>query len=303
MTTSTIEDLLIAAEPTAPAPLAGLVERLTRDGQVRGARLDDRAIGPAGIRDVSINGVTHDSREVRSGGLFVAIPGAHLDGHDFVAGAEAAGAAAAVVGHPVAGVGLPQLIVDDPRHVLATAAAWWYGDPSRELAVVGITGTDGKTTTATLAAAALEAAGIRTGMTGTAETRIGGVQAGNQEHATTPEAPALQRALRAMVGSGDRAAVLETTSHGLALARVDAIAFDVAILTNLTHEHLELHGTWEAYRDAKLRLFERLGQRAAPAPDGPATQQPAWPSTGIVNLDDPSAGIFIGVARNSAHAS
>ena len=89
-------------------------------------------------------------------------------------------------------------------------------------------------------------------MTGTAETRIGGVQAANEAHATTPEAPELQRALRAMVVAGDAAAVIETTSHGLALDRVDAIAYDVAILTNLTHEHLELHGTWEAYRDAKL---------------------------------------------------
>ena len=155
---------------------------------------------------------------------------------------------------------LPQLVVDDTRPALATAAAWWYGDPSAELAVVGITGTDGKTTTSFLATAALEAAGIRTGMTGTAATRIGGVQAANEAHATTPEAPELQRALRAMSGAGDRAAVIETTSHGLALNRVDAIAYDVAILTNLTHEHLELHGTWEAYRDAKLRLFEKLAR-------------------------------------------
>ena len=159
-----------------------------------------------------------------------------------------------------------------PGAALATAAAWWYGDPSRELAVVGITGTDGKTTTSFLAVAALEAAGIRTGMTGTAATRIGGVQAANEAHATTPEAPELQRALRAMVVAGDAAAVIETTSHGLALDRVDAIAYDVAILTNLTHEHLELHGTWEAYRDAKLRLFERLavaGQATAGASRSP----------------------------------
>ena len=103
-------------------------------------------------------------------------------------------------------------------------------------------------------------------MIGTAATRIGGVQAANEAHATTPEAPELQRALRAMLVAGDAAAVIETTSHGLALDRVDAIAYDVAILTNLTHEHLELHGTWEAYRDAKLRLFEKLARcGAAPA--------------------------------------
>ena len=172
---------------------------------------------------------------------------------------------------PLPEVDLPQLVVDDARPALATAAAWWYGDPSAELAVVGITGTDGKTTTSFLATAALEAAGVRTGMIGTAATRIGGVQAANEAHATTPEAPELQRALRAMVVAGDAAAVIETTSHGLALDRVGAIAYDVAILTNLTHEHLELHGTWEAYRDAKLSLFERLAaaERRAPPSRSP----------------------------------
>ncbi len=300
MTEPTIEGLLTAAEPTVPASLDGLIERLTTDGRVLGARLDDQAIGPAGLGRIAIRGVTHDSREIRPGTLFVAIPGAHVDGHDFVAAAADAGAAAAVVGHPVPGAGLPQVVVDDPRRVLATAAAWWYGDPSQALAVVGITGTDGKTTTSSLAVAALEAAGVRTGMTGTIETRIGGVQATNHQHATTPEAPALQRALRAMVASGDRAAVLETTSHGLALARVDDVAFDIAILTNLTHEHLELHGTWEAYRDAKLRLFEKLGQRGQRASAiADTTSGPTWPSTGIVNLDDPSAGVFIGVTQEA----
>ena len=161
---------------------------------------------------------------------------------------------------------LPQLVVADPHPALATAAAWWYDDPSDELGVVGITGTDGKTTTAFLAVAALEAAGVRTGMVGTAATRIGGVQEDNEAHVTTPEAPALQLALRAMVVAGDTAAVIESTSHGLALERVGSIAYDVAILTNVTHEHLEFHGSFEAYRDAKLSLFERLAPgRAAVA--------------------------------------
>ncbi|HEX5147630.1 MAG TPA: UDP-N-acetylmuramyl-tripeptide synthetase, partial [Candidatus Limnocylindrales bacterium] len=160
-------------------------------------------------------------------------------------------------------------------------------------------------TTCFLAVAALEAAGIRTGMTGTAATRIGGIQAANEAHATTPDAPALQAALRAMAMAGDRAAVIETTSHGLALGRVGSIDYDVAILTNLTHEHLELHGSWEAYRDAKLSLFERLAGHhaaavpghhdAAAAPAGPGT----WPRTGIVNADDPSAGSFIGVTQEA----
>jgi UDP-N-acetylmuramoyl-L-alanyl-D-glutamate--2,6-diaminopimelate ligase len=214
-----------------------------------------------------------------------------VDGHDYVSAAADRGASAALVERPLPDLPIAQLIVDSTRPALAAAATWWYRDPSHELAVVGITGTDGKTTTSFLAVAALEAAGLRTGMTGTAATRIGGIQAANEAHATTPEAPELQRALRAMSVAGDRAAVVETTSHGLALHRVDGIAYDAAILTNLTHEHLELHGTWEAYRDAKLSLFERL------APHVPKPH--AWPATAIVNADDPSAGAFVGVAQEA----
>ena len=294
MTESTIAELLAAAEPTEAVELRGLIARLTAEGRLRGARLDGRAIGAAGLAAITVTGVAFDSRDVRAGSLFVAVPGLHADGHDFLAAAAAAGASAALVDHPLPDSDLPQLVVDDSRVALATAAAWWYRDPSAELAVVGITGTDGKTTTSFLATAALEAAGVRTGMTGTAETRIGGVQAANEAHATTPEAPELQRALRAMHVAGDAAAVIETTSHGLALNRVDSIAYDVAILTNLTHEHLELHGTWEAYRDAKLKLFEKLARTSGERP-----KPLAWPATGIVNADDASAGAFIGVGQEA----
>jgi UDP-N-acetylmuramoyl-L-alanyl-D-glutamate--2,6-diaminopimelate ligase len=295
MTEPTIGALLRAGEPTAPAGLGSLVDRLTREGHLRGARRDGRAIGAGGLGDIEVQGVTHDSREVRPGTLFVAIAGLHVDGHEFVREAAARGATVALVERALPDVDLPQLLVASTRDALASAAAWWYRDPSEDLGVVGITGTDGKTTTSFLAVAALEAAGVRTGMTGTAETRIGGVQAANEAHATTPEAPALQAALRAMVAAGDAAAVIETTSHGLALRRVDSVAYDVAILTNLTHEHLELHGTWEAYRDAKLSLFERLTARPTQAGHEPKR----WPKTGIVNLDDPSAGAFVGVTQEA----
>jgi UDP-N-acetylmuramoyl-L-alanyl-D-glutamate--2,6-diaminopimelate ligase len=302
MSERSLADLLAAADTAGPKPLGGLIERLAAEGRLRGARSDGRAIGAAGLSAIPIRGVTHDSRAVRDGSLFVAVPGLHVDGHEYVAAAAAQGAAVALVDHALPDMALPQLVVAGTREALATAAAWWYGDPSHDLAVVGITGTDGKTTTSFLAVAALEAAGIRTGMTGTAATRIGGVQAANEAHATTPEAPDLQRALRAMALAGDTAAVIETTSHGLALARVDEIAYDVAILTNLTHEHLELHRTWEAYRDAKLRLFEKLARRGGPpGPDAgidPPKPHP-WPATGIVNADDPSAGAFIGVAQEA----
>jgi UDP-N-acetylmuramoyl-L-alanyl-D-glutamate--2,6-diaminopimelate ligase len=287
----TIAERLVAAEPSGPRRIEALIERLTSERQLVGARRDGRAIGPAGLADIAVRGVTHDSRHVTDGTLFVAVQGLHVDGHDYVEAATARGAVAAIVERPLPELPIAQLIVKASRPALASTAAWWYGDPSRELGVVGITGTDGKTTTSYLATAALEAAGIRTGMTGTASTRIGGIQEANAEHATTPEAPELQRALRAMVAAGDRAAVVETTSHGLALARVDSIAYDVAILTNLTHEHLELHGTWEAYRDAKLRLFEKLAPHVA--------KPFRWPAVGIVNADDPSAGAFIGVAQEA----
>ncbi len=297
MTERTVAELLADAEPTGVRELGGLIDRLTAEGRLRGARRDGRAIGARGLAGIAMSGVTNDSRTVRSGSLFVATPGLTVDGHDYVAAAAEAGASAAIVARPVPEVALPQLVVADPHPALATAAAWWYDDPSEELGVVGITGTDGKTTTSFLAVAALEAAGVRTGMIGTAATRIGGVQEDNEAHVTTPEAPALQLALRAMLVAGDTAAVIESTSHGLALERVGSVAYDIAILTNVTHEHLEFHGTFEAYRDAKLSLFERLAPGRAAAAS--KASDLAWPRTGIVNLDDPSAGRFIGVTQEA----
>ena len=288
----TISQLLAAAEPDEPKRLGGLIERLEHERRLRGARDTGRAIAAAALAGVPVRGVAFDSRRVRPGTLFVAVPGAHVDGHDFVAAAEAAGAAAAVVERPVEDVRIPQLVVERSQPALASAAGWWYADPSRELSVVGITGTDGKTTTSFLAVAALEAAGLSSGLIGTVDTKVGAVRESNTEHATTPEAPLLQASLRAMVDAGNVAAVVETTSHGLALERVGGIAYDVAILTNLTHEHLELHGTWEAYRDAKLSLFERLRE-------GPSNPHKRWPKTAVVNADDPSAGLFAGVAQEA----
>lgn len=285
-----IGDLIAAAGPREPRPLAGLLARLEAAGLLRLA-------AEAVPGSLVTSGVTEDSRAVGPGGLFVAIPGAHVDGHRFVDAAARAGAVAALVEQPIqpAPPGLVQVVVDRTRAALGEAAAWWYGDPSRELAVVGITGTDGKTSTALLAAAALAAAGVRTGLVGTVATQVGGVREANDEHATTPGAPWLQAALRAMVGAGDRAAIVETTSHGLAAERVRGIAYDVAIFTNLSHEHLEFHGTFEAYRAAKLSLFERLAEDAANPPKAGI----GWPRTGIVNADDPTAAAFAAATRNA----
>ncbi|MBM4409024.1 MAG: UDP-N-acetylmuramoyl-L-alanyl-D-glutamate--2,6-diaminopimelate ligase, partial [Chloroflexi bacterium] len=281
--------LIAAAEPTRSQALGGLIGRLDRAGLLLGAREGMRAIAPRALAGVAAAGITQDSRSVRPGTLFVAVSGEHADGHDFLPAAHAAGAAGAIVEHAVPDP-LPQLVVARTRAALAEAACWWYGDPSHKLGVIGITGTDGKSTTGYLATAALEAAGHSTGLLGTVELKIGTERGANPEHVTTPEAPELQAALRAMVRAGNELAVVETTSHGLALERVRGIAYDVAIFTNLSHEHLELHGTFEAYRAAKLGLFERLGR--------PADGKP-WPRAGIVNRDDAEAAIFEAVTRES----
>lgn len=282
--TATIAGLLAAAEPVESRDLDTLVDRLRAlDPGVRLIEANGKSAEPATVR-----GVTNDSRAAAPGSLFVAVPGLHTDGHSFVRRAIDAGARAVIVERPLDGLEVPQVVVGSARRALAEAAAWWYRDPSREIGVIGITGTDGKTTTSFLAAAALAAAGHRPGLVGTVATQIGGVREANAEHSTTPEAPQLQAALRAMVTAGDTAAIIETTSHGLALDRVAAIAYDIALFTNLSHEHLDLHGTFEAYRAAKRSLFDRL----AVGPDTQAKDAIAWPRTGIVNADDAAGTIF-----------
>jgi UDP-N-acetylmuramoyl-L-alanyl-D-glutamate--2,6-diaminopimelate ligase len=289
----TIEALVGAAEPTTPKAVAGLVARLAATGRLRGVRRDGRPIAAAGLADVTVRGPVQDSRRVRPGDLFVAVPGDHVDGHDFIEAAVAAGVSAVVVERPLPEVAVPQLVVDAARPALAEAAGWWYEDPSRELGVVGVTGTDGKTTTSFLAVAALEAAGLPAGLVGTVALQVGGVREPTPEHVTTPEAPQLQALLRTMVTAGDAAAIVETTSHGLALDRVAGTTYAAAVFTNLTHEHLELHGSFEAYRAAKLRLFERLAQ---PGPTALRPDGRPWPRLAIVNRDDASASWFMAAA-------
>jgi UDP-N-acetylmuramoyl-L-alanyl-D-glutamate--2,6-diaminopimelate ligase len=289
-----IDERVAESTPVEPRALGDLVERLRSLGSVRGARVMDRATTPADLASVTVGRPVADSRRVEPGDLFVAVVGDRLDGHDFAVDAAERGAAAVLVERPLAGLVVPQLVVTSARQALADAAAWWWDDPSGEVGVVGVTGTDGKTTTTFLVAAALEEAGIQTGLVGTVERRVGGSVEPTPEHVTTPEAPELQALLRAMVAGGDTAAVLETTSHGLALDRVRAIDYDLALLTNLSHEHLEVHGTFEAYRAAKLRLFEGLGTARPPKPTaGGGT----WPKAGIVNRDDPAAPWFMAATR------
>ena len=244
---------------------------------------------------LAVEEVAEDSRRARPGALFVALPGGHADGHDFVAAAVEAGAVAVIVERVVPDLGVPQIVVRSARPALALAAAWSSGYPSRELGIVGVTGTDGKTTTSYLIRAALEAAGRPTGLLSTVEVIVGGRESGNPARTTTPEAPELQRHLAAMVAAGDRWAVVETSSHGLAQDRVAEVGYDVAVLTNVTLEHLEFHRTIEAYRAAKRHLFELLEV-------GPGNPEKGFGKHAVINRDDAQASSFEEVARRAGAA-
>src|SRR5918998_863912 len=204
--------------------------------------------GPA----VEIGGLAYDNREVRPGTLFFCVPGFTRDGHDFAPDAVERGAAALVVARPL-GLGVPEVQVDDVRSTMAVAAARFHGDPTARLPVVGVTGTNGKTTTAFLVRSLLEAAGRRCGLLGTVKSVIGGVE--HPVVRTTPEAIDLQRAFAAMLDAGDEACAMEISSHALDLRRADGIHVACAVFTNLTQDHLDYHPDMEAYFQAKRLLF------------------------------------------------
>ena len=222
-----------------------------------------RALAPSevtGGRPVEIGDLAYDTRSVAPGALFFCVPGRRQDGHELAWEAIERGAVALVVERELE-VGVPQLLVPDVRAAMAVAADVFFGEPTKELEVVGVTGTNGKTTTAFLLHSMLEAAGHRPGLVGTVEWRVGG-------HArpapfTTPEAIDLQRLLRQMVDAGDRSVAIEASSHGAALKRLDRVRFDALVFTNLSQDHLDLHGTMEEYFDAKRSLF--TGAQPPPA--------------------------------------
>ena len=236
----------------------------------------DRVVGiPVG----EVAALAYDSRRVAPGTLFFAVPGVHADGHDFVAGAVAAGAIGAVVERELPGIAVPQLVVDRTRRALADAADAWFGRPSERLTVIGVTGTDGKSTVTALTAEALWACRMHPGQIGTVSIGIFDDVEPNITRSTTPEALELQELLARMVEAGNDSVVMEATSHGLALERTRNCRFDVGVVTNVTSEHLEFHGTLEAYRAAKARLVEE-----API--------------GVLNADDPSLSYFRDRARD-----
>jgi UDP-N-acetylmuramoyl-L-alanyl-D-glutamate--2,6-diaminopimelate ligase len=252
-----------------------VLERRMWLGELADVIRPERVVGiPVG----EVSHLAYDSREVRDGTLFFAVQGVHVDGHDFVADAVARGAVAVVAQHEIAGLEVPQLIVPRTRDALADAADEWFNRPSERLHVIGITGTDGKTTTAFLANQVLRAGGRRPGLIGTVALLVGDDMRPNPNRNTTPEALELQQLLARMVAAGNDSVVMEATSHGLAQSRVRNARFAVGVLTNLTSEHLEFHGSLDNYRAAKAMLF-------AEAP------------VSILNADDPSFAYFRERAR------
>jgi UDP-N-acetylmuramoyl-L-alanyl-D-glutamate--2,6-diaminopimelate ligase len=228
------------------------------------------ALAPAqvvGGVPIDIRDLAYDARAVTEGALFFCVPGMRVDGHDFAPEAVANGAVALVVERPL-DLPVPQLIVSDTRAAMAVAADEFFGRPTEELAVAGVTGTSGKTTSAFLLYAVLAAAGRRPGLLGTIETRVDGER--RPATRTTAEAIDIQRLFREMLDAGDRSCAIEATSHGSQLRRLDRVRFAVLTFTNLSQDHLDFHPTMDDYFAAKRRLF--LGDDAPPA---------------VVNVDDP----------------
>src|SRR5438876_683233 len=213
------------------------------------------ALGAAdvvGRAPVEVRDLAYDARAVVPGSLFFCVPGAVADGHDFAPEAVERGAVALVVERPL-GLGVPEVVVPSSRVAMAQAADEFFGRPTEELRVAGVTGTNGKTTTTFLLYAILAAAGRRPGLIGTIEARVGGERRGVKR--TTPEAIDLQRLFREMLDAGDRSVAMEASSHASALHRLDRVRFAALVFTNLTHEHLDFHADMEDYFDAKRRLF------------------------------------------------
>ncbi|MBN1922538.1 MAG: UDP-N-acetylmuramoyl-L-alanyl-D-glutamate--2,6-diaminopimelate ligase [Anaerolineae bacterium] len=231
--------------------------------------------------DADVMSVTADSRRVVPGSIFVAIPGLTRDGHDFVPQALAAGAAAIVGERQPADLllppGTPYGLVANAAQAFGWLVSGLLGFPSRKLTLIGVTGTDGKTTTTNLIYMILRAAGHNSGMISTVNAQIGARSLDTGLHTTTPPADEIQSYLAEMVVADASHAVVEATSHGLAQHRLAGCDFDVAVVTNITHEHLDYHGTWEAYREAKASLFRGLYS---------SYRKPDAPKISVLNADD-----------------
>ena len=250
-------------------PLARLIQDLPVPCQVSGE-----------IASVLVKGIALDSRQVKAGDVFVCLTGGNTDGHRFIPNAIQQGTVAVMGTQPIEGLAVPYLRVEDAREAMAYLAAAFYGFPGRHMTVIGVTGTDGKTTTSNMIYQILKQAGHPTGLISTVNAMIGHETIDTGFHVTTPESPDVQRYLAKMVEAGMTHVVLETTSHGLAQHRVTGSEYDVAVITNVTHEHLDYHGSYEKYLAAKAMLFESLSMTHE-KPQGN-------PRFSVLNADDPS---------------
>lgn len=250
------------------------------------------------VSPLKITGIEYDSRKILPGNLFIALPGIHSDGHDFIDAAIAGGATAVLhqntIARKVSGIAYVQ--VRDSRLAMSRLAAAFHRRPSSSLITVGVTGTEGKSTTVYLTYQLLAMAGIRTGFFSTVMSDTGDGEKPNPEHQTTPESTAVQRMLAQMRDSGLSCAVVEASSHGLSsrTARLADVDFDVGVMTNVTSEHLEFHGTWDCYRSDKANLFRNLDshKHRKSVKNYHGAHNSGIPSFGVVNADDPSATYF-----------
>lgn len=255
----------------------------------------------SGLKDViSISGditkttviapVVESNHDIEQGGVFVARAGRTVDGHDFIKEAIERGAAAIIGEREIRGLRVPYIRVGNAQNAVGLLSAAYYEYPSREMVIVGVTGTDGKTTTSHLIHSILrESTGGRAGFISTIAADLGDTQVSTGLHVTTPGAPQIQKYLSQMLWRGMSHCVLEMTSHGLAQGRLNGVDIDVAVLTNVTHEHLDYHGSWEAYRAAKATMFEMLSR---------TKRKSGQRKLSIINADDPSAQFFQRIPAN-----
>ena len=236
------------------------------------------------IPKIEILGIESDSRKVKKGDLFIALEGGSTDGHDFINSAIDRGAVAIVGRKNISQLRVPYFQTDNPRKSLAFLAAALYDNPARRLTMIGVTGTDGKTTTVNLIFNILLACGIKAGMISTVNAVIGDEMIDTGFHVTTPDAIEIQSLLKKMVDNGITHVVIETTSHGLDQFRVDACEFDIAVITNITHEHLDYHGNYEGYLNAKFKLIDALVNTCE--------KENGNPRLAILNRDDISYSII-----------
>ncbi len=266
------------------------------------AALSQKEFVATGEGDQEVTAIVYTSQEATTGSLFVAVVGFHTDGHRFIGDAARRGAVVIVGSRREALAefragpdyqGQTVVLVSDERAALAHLAAAFEGYPARQIGMVGITGTKGKTTTSFLVSEVLEAGSYTTGLIGTVDFKVGPRRWANETRQTTPEAVEIQALLAQMVQAKLDYCVLESSSHGLALRKLLDCAYDVAVLTNITHEHLDFHGTFEQYRDDKAILFESLSAE----PPKPFFK---FPKTAILNADDPNAAYFRQKATEAA---